>query len=271
MNSALSVSADRAFLFVVPSLVSNLNWSDSVAEHISRKDLKRDEVAETLAHGAEAVISHQRTAWLIGGAVLAVLLAVFGWRFYSDRQSTKASADLEKAMETFNARIRQPNEPEPPSSPTPEVTYVDAKNKYDDAAKQFGEVAEKYPRTRPGQVAQYYAALSYQKNGRLDEAQQWLRKAESGSPDIAALARFQLAQVLAQSGKSDEAVKIYQELMEKPATFVPKPVVMLALADQYRASNPAEAVKLYEQIEKDYDRTAAADEAKKRLEMMPKS
>jgi len=238
-----------------------------VSEHLTRKELKRDEVAETLVHGAEAVRSHQQILWMIGGAVFAVLLAVLGWRFYSDRQTMKASAALEDAMEVYHARIRLPGQPEEPG----EVTYVDEKNKYDDAAKKFIDVAQKYPRTRPGQVATYYAGLSYEQVGRNDDAQQWLRKAESGSDEIAALARFQLAGVLAKSGKADDAAKLYELLMQNPTTLVPKPVVILALAGQYSKTHPAEAVKLYEQVKKDYADSPAAQEAEKHLELLPKS
>ena len=238
-----------------------------MSEHISRKELKRNEVAETLQHGADAVLSHQKMIWIIGGAALAVVLAVFGWRFYTDRQSTKASAALEDAMKIFHARIRVPGEVEEPG----EVTYVDEKNKFDDAAKKFTEVAQKYPRTRPGQVAQYYAALSYERLERYDDAQQWLRKAESGSEDLAALARFQLAGVLAKTGKAEDAAKIYQQLMANPPALVPKPVVMLALADHYLKTNPAEATKLYDQVRKDFANTPAAEAAEKRLELLPKS
>ena len=41
-----------------------------------------------------------------------------------------------------------------------EVVLSTPSNKYGDAAKQFGEVAARYPRTRPGGMARYYAALS---------------------------------------------------------------------------------------------------------------
>ena len=100
-----------------------------MAKHISRKDLKRNEFRETLTHGAEAVASHQRLTWIIGGAALAVLLAVFGWRFYAQRQTARATVELTAAMKVYNARIRTANEPAGPD----EVTYVDEKNKYADA------------------------------------------------------------------------------------------------------------------------------------------
>ncbi len=233
--------------------------------HISRKELKKDEFAETLAHGAEVALSHQRLFWMIGGAALAVVLLVVGWRFYSDRQTTKATAELDDAMKVFDARIRPAGAPEQPG----EVTYVAEKNKYEDAAKKFAAVAEHYPRTRPGQLARYYAALSLMRLGRDADAQKWLQGlANSGNEEFAAMARFQLAEVYEKTGKGAEALKLYQQLLAKPALLVPKPVVLLALADLQRASNPQEAIKLYNQIKTEFPETPAGDEADKRLETL---
>ena len=65
-----------------------------MARRISRKELKKDELRETLSHGAAAVAAHQRLTWLIGGSALAVLLAVLGWRYYSQRQTAQATAEM---------------------------------------------------------------------------------------------------------------------------------------------------------------------------------
>jgi tetratricopeptide (TPR) repeat protein len=236
-----------------------------VAQHISRKELRKDEIRETLAHGAEAVISHQRLAGIIVGAVMVVGLAVVGWRVYSERQTAKASAALDDAMKVFEARIRAPGEPAEPI----EVTYVDERNKYQDAAKRFSGIAQNYPRTRPGQVARYYAALSLERLGRYDEAQKELKELESSaSEEFAALASFQLAEVYERIGKGDAAVKLYRQLADKPTTLVPKAVVLLALADHLIKSNPQEAIKLYNQIKRDFPDSGVADEADKRLETL---
>jgi TolA-binding protein len=233
-----------------------------VAQHITRKELKQDRIAETLVHGVEAVESHLKQAWIIGGIAVALVLAFFGWQFYSERQTVKASAALEEAMKTFNARIRTTGEPEEPG----EVTYVEDKFKYMDAAKKFAEVANKYSLTKPGQEARYYAGLSYAQVGNYDEAKKWLAQVESGrDAEMAALARFQLAKVNAQTGKDAEAVKLFQELIAKPTNMVAKPVSMMALADYYAKRNPAEAVKLYTQIKAEFPNTAAADQADDRL------
>jgi predicted negative regulator of RcsB-dependent stress response len=236
-----------------------------VAQHITRKELKKDEIRETLQHGAEAVFSHQRLTGILLGAALLAVVAVMGWRFYSERQTMKASAALEDAMKVFEARLRAPGEPAEPA----EVTYVEEKNKYEDAAKKFVVVARTYPRTRPGQVARYYTALCQERLGRFDEAQKTLQElASAGSEEFSALARFQLAEIYDRTGKTDEAVKLYRALVDKPSTFVPKALALLALADDLRKSNPPEAAKLYNEIKKDFPDSTVADEADKRLETL---
>ena len=169
-----------------------------MAQHILRKELKKDEIRERFVHGVESVASHQQTMWVVVGAALVVALAVFGWSTYSKRQTTKAGAALDDAMKTFQARIRAPGEAAQPG----EDTYLDEKNKYADAEKKFLEVAKQYSRTRPGQVARYYAALSEEKLKKFDDAEKNLKQLESsGDESLTGLARFQLAWVYTQNNK----------------------------------------------------------------------
>lgn len=236
--------------------------------HISRKELKTDEIRDTIVHGAEAALSHQKQIGMVIGAVVLVLLAVFGWRFYFERQNLNASTAFEEANKVFQARIRVPGEPEQPG----ETTYVDEKNKYDDASKKFIAVAGQYPGTRSGKLAKYYTALCLERLAKFEDALNWLQQAESaGDAELAALARFQRAQILIKSGKGDEAVQVYQQLIAAPATMVPKPLVMLTLADYYRKSNAAEARKLYSQIQTEFPDSDAARTARERLDFLGQS
>jgi predicted negative regulator of RcsB-dependent stress response len=236
-----------------------------LARHITRKELKKDEIRETLTHGAEAIASHQRQIWIYGGVALLAVLAVLGWRFYTQKQTVKASSALADAMKIYQARIRTAAEPSQPD----EVTYLDEKNKYGDADKKFMEVANRYPRTRPGQLARYYAALSLERLARYDEAENDLKSLESSRDEsLSALARFKLAQVYDKAGKGPEAIQLYKELADKPSLFVPKPVVLLALADHYSSSDPAQASKLYNQVKSEFPDTQAAQEADERLQLL---
>jgi len=237
-----------------------------VAQHLTRKELKKDQIREGLVHGAEAVASHQQQLWLYGGVALIVVLAVLGWRFYTQRQTARAATSLSDAMTVFEARIRTPNDQAAPG----EITYVDQKNKFTDAAKKFGDVASRYPHTRPGQVARYYDALSQEQLERYDEAEKNFKVVQSGGDEgLGALARFQLAQIYDRTGKAAQAVQLYQQLADKPNLFVPRAVVLLALADHYSSADPAQASKLYNQVKSEFPDSPAAQEADERLQLLP--
>jgi predicted negative regulator of RcsB-dependent stress response len=236
-----------------------------VAQHILRKDLKKDQIRESFVHGVESVASHQQAVWLFGGVALIVALAVFGWSTYSRRQTTKAGAALDDAMKVFQARIHSPGEPSSPG----EIAYVDEKNKYADAERKFLEVAGQYARTRPGQIARYYAALSEEHLKKFDDAEKNLKQLDSGGDEsLSGLGRFQLAWVYSQNNKGSQAVELYKQLADKPSTFVPKPLVLLTLADYYRKTDPAQASKLYNQVKQDFPDSSAAEKADEGLDLL---
>jgi hypothetical protein len=233
---------------------------------ISRRELKKDEVRETFAHGAEAVLSHKQfTIWIVAIALVAAV-GFYGWKTYAERQTVKASAEFDAAMRIFQARILTPGETAQPG----ELTYVDEKVKYQDAAKRFGDVATKYPRTRPGQLAKYYDALSLEKLGKNDDAKKLLAElAGSNDEEFAAMGRMELAGLSDRTGQPEEAVKLYQQLLAKPTVLVPKPVVLLALAEHYGAKNPSEAAKYYAQIRSEFPDTPIAQQAEQELALLP--
>lgn len=234
--------------------------------HISRRDLKKDEFRETFAHGAEAVLSHQQLTLYLLIAAIVIALGVFGWRTYSQRQTTKASAALNSAMQSYEAPIVPPGQP-----PVPGVTtFSDEKAKFTDASKKFADVAKTYPHTHPGELATYFEALSLEKLDKNDDAKKLLQGLVSVSdPDFAATAKYELAQLDDRTGQSDEALKLFNELLAKPTVLVPKPLVMLSLAEHYGQKNPSEAAKLYGQIKSDYPNTPMAEQADQELALLP--
>jgi predicted negative regulator of RcsB-dependent stress response len=233
-----------------------------VAQHILRKDLKKDEIRESLVHGVESVASHQQLLGVIVAAALVVALGVFGWSSYTKRQTAKAASALDDAMKVFQARVRAPGEQADPG----EITYVDEKNKFADAEKKFLDAAGQYGRTKPGQIARYYAALSEIQLKQYPAAENNLGQLSGADESLAGLARFQLAGVYLETNKTAQAVEIYKQLADKPTEFVPKPMALLALADQYRKSDPAQAAKLYNQVKVEFPDAAA--EADQGLELL---
>jgi predicted negative regulator of RcsB-dependent stress response len=231
--------------------------------HISRKDLKKDEVRDTFAHGAEALLSHQQLTLYLLIAAVVIAGGIFGWRTYTEHQTVKAFADYDGAMQVFQAPVGAPVAPG-------EVSYTDANKKFTEAEQKFSAVASKYPHTRASELSRYYAALSFEKLDKNAEARALLQGLTSSSDEeVAAMARFELAGLDDRMGQGDEAAKLYQQLIAKPTVLVPKPVVMLALAQHYGQKNPAEAAKLYGQIKTDYPDTPIAEQADQALSLLP--
>lgn len=234
--------------------------------HISRKELKTDEVRQTFMEGAQAVLSHQQFTTYVIIVAVVVAGAIFGWREYSQRQTVKASAAFDDAMKIFEARIRTAGEAAEPG----EVTYVDEKMKFSDAAGKFTTVSKQYPRTRFGQLSNYYLALSDVHLGKDADAKKLLQGvSDGGDTEIAALGRFQLAQLDDRAGDDAGAVTLYQQLIDKPSVLVPKAEAMLALAEHYGAKNPSEAAKIYGQIKSEYPDSPIAEQAEKEAALLP--
>ena len=230
--------------------------------NISRKELK-EEVREPFAPLMEAIQLHQKE--FIAGAVVVLIVAavVFAWVTYSQQQTAKASAAYGDAMAIYSAPVGAPQQPN-------QLTYADDSAKFTAAAQHLGDVASKYPRTRPGKLALYFQALSLEKISKNDAATKILQHlSDSGDDELVAMARFQMAQLDDQTGHGDEAVKLYQQLMDKPTVFVTKPIVMLALAEHYSQNDPSRAAKLYTQIKTDYPQTAIAQQADQELSLLP--
>lgn len=238
-----------------------------MAQHISRKELKKDEVRETLAHGAEALLSHKQGTTYILIVAIILALAFLGWRTYTTKQTANAAAAFNNAMHTFEA----PTSTAPGAPPVPGVrTFTDDAAKYTAAAQQFEAVAKKYSRTGPGQLATYYAGLCLEQTGKNDDAKKYLESATKGNDaGYVSLAKFELAKVYDKAGQPEQAAKLYEELIAKPTVLVPKPVAMLALAQHYRAKDPAQAAKLYSDIKSQYPDTTIADEAGQELALLP--
>ena len=238
-------------------------------EHISRKELKQDKIRESIEHGAEAVFSHTTVFAAAVLAVVVVAVGYAGWRFYMDHKTVQATAAFDEATKVYSARIGTVADPSDPN----ELLYRDEGSRAQDAAQKFSSVAGKYPKTNPGRLAAYYAALSLEDLERHNQALEELKKISSGNDkELVAMAQYQMGVIYARTGKSDEAVKVFRMLADHSTVLVPRPLVLLELANVLRGSKPQEATGVYEQLKKEFPNTPVADEADRALETLaPKS
>jgi TolA-binding protein len=172
-------------------------------------------------------------------------------------------------MRAYQGRIA----PAPDSAEPNEPFYPDESARAQDAMQKFTKVADKYPSTNPGKLARYYEALCLENLERHNQALEELKKISgSGDKELAAMAQYQMAIIYSRTGKTDDAVKIFRALADKPSVLVPRPIVLLELAGVLRASNPKEAASVYQQIKKEFPDTPIADQADRGMDFLsPKS
>lgn len=80
------------------------------------------------------------------------------------------------------------------------------------------------------------------------------------------MAQYQMAVIDLRTGKTDDAVKLFRVLADKPSVLVPRPLVLLELAGALRSSNPEEAANIYRQIKKEFPDSNIADQANRGLD-----
>ena len=225
---------------------------------ISRKELKKDEFATEVSKTYEFVQRQRKTLTHLGIVAAAVALVAASGYFLAQRRSAAANDQLVEALKVYY----------PLSG---DITYADDKARYTVAQKRFAAVADKYSWLKPGLVARYYEGLSARNAGSTDEAIRLLQLvAHKRDEDYSSLARFALAAIYAQAGRTAEAETLYRELSQKPTDTVPGETASLALADLLSATKPAEAEKIYLELKKQAPKSAAAEQAEKRLAELKK-
>jgi len=233
----------------------------------TKRQLKEDRFKASAAEAVHWTEEHRRTL-IIGVIALVVVVAaaVGGWA-YIQHQNDKASLEVGQALRTLSAPIVTPGQPVPPGT----ETFTSIKDRAAAARKKFLAIADHYSLTASGKYSRYMAATAAIDAGDNAAAESELKSlAAQRDRDAASLAQFALASLYRNTGRNSDAIQIYKDLAEKPTDTVPKGAAQLELAGMYEITQPAEAVKLYESIQKADPKSVAAQIASDRLESAKK-
>lgn len=212
-----------------------------------REELKKDQFVETVGHSVEYVAGHRKQLYTYGGAAVAVAVVAIGVYMYTGSKRAVEQEDLGKALQIKQATIgvaAQPGDPRP-SFPT----EAD-KNKA--LTKALNDVATQHPGSDAAAVAIYQLGVLAADQGDMNEAaRQFEKSAQIGSREYASTAKLALAQVYQALGKNGDAEKVLRDLIANPTALVSKEQATFTLARLLATSNPAEARKLVDPLQKD--------------------
>jgi TolA-binding protein len=233
------------------------------ARHQLKSNAFAEATAETVAWAAEK----RRTLIVTGVAVAVVLAVLLVWWYWTQARNATANAQLGEAVMLYQTPIAGPSAP--PVEGT--KTFPTIADRARAVQSRFAAIAGKYGATRAGKFARYFEALSYEDLNDFNTAEKLFKDVgDHGPKDIAALAKFALAQAYASQGRTADAAKVYEDLAAHPAETVSKSAALLAEAEMYESSQPDRARLLYERIRKDDPKSGAAEMASARLSALAK-
>jgi predicted negative regulator of RcsB-dependent stress response len=222
---------------------------------MTRHELKeQDDITTSLQRFMEFVYARQKEI-LVGAAVLIVIvLAVFGWNYYSTRRTTNAQTQLSQAIAIFNDGTK------------PE------KERFEKSLAEAQKTHDAYPSLPAGIIAQYYMALSQEGLGDTPKAVQNLQEVvQRGDAGVRPVAQFALASIYKKHGETAKAIEVYKQLYDSAGYS--KPVVAFELGELYEANKqPDQAKDYYQKLVSEFPDSAfrpGAEEALKRLGVTP--
>jgi len=230
-----------------------------MTQKISRQDLKRNDLAETMGKTVDYVTGHRRGvagAIAVAVAVGALLGGFFVYRAWLERSAGKSLSEAIGILET-------PLASDASAAGAPKTFATAAQRRT--VAEKLLEKAAAHGSTPSGRAAEVIlAANGVDKPGQsIDVFEKAARLSKSES---AAAAEIDAAKLLAAQGKTTEAIDRLKRAIESPTSAAPKDALLFTLAGIYEQSgSPADARATYQRLITDYPNSPYRADARQKV------
>jgi tetratricopeptide (TPR) repeat protein len=206
-----------------------------MTQKFTRKDLKRNELVDTVGKTVGYVQTHRRgvVEAMVAGAV--ALLLVGGFFLFRTWRQREAGKELSAALEVLSMPLATD-----PTAATAPKTYPTAADRQREAEKHLRAAADKKG-TPAGRAAALILATRESKPAEAEKSV--LAVAESAHGETAASAEIDAARLLAAQGKSVEAIDRLKRSIEGARPDMPKDALLFALGEIAQASGASGEAK----------------------------
>jgi len=224
---------------------------------ITRRQMKRNDLAETVGRTVGYVSQHRRGV-TEGVAIAIGAVALVGgfvlYRTWTDRSAGRA---LSEALSVLG----EPLASEQPAAGSKFSTPAQRSAQAEPLLKK----AATHASTPPGRAAEVILAASGAE--KPDRALSLLEKAaRAGSSETAAAAELDAAKLLAAQGKTAEAIDRLKRAIESPKAAAPKDALLFTLAQVYEQSgSAADAKATYQRLINDYPTSPYRADARQKV------
>lgn len=239
-----------------------------MSSRLTRKDIKRDEVLETIG-GFVGFVTRNARAILLGIAGLIVLALGFAvYRGFAEGRAEEAGRELGKALTVFGAQI-DPAAPNPDDPLAP--TFADEASRATRASELFESLADEYSGTDAADIAGAYLGTLAASDGRLEEAQEHWREflSRQSGHVLAGEIRLNLMAVDRALGKSEALVDELRAELSSGRGDLPEDVLLAELAKTLEGlDRNDEALDIYRRLVQDFPLSGLARTASERIALL---
>jgi tetratricopeptide (TPR) repeat protein len=195
------------------------------------------QIEETLSKTEQYIENNQKNLIRIVGAIIVIIAFVIGYqKFYiapmeKEAQVEMFMAELYFQKDSFNLALNGDNS-----------TYLG-----------FIEIADEYSGTKVGELANYYAGLSYLNTGDFENAIEYLNDFSSDDIILSSLALGCIGDAYMELEDTDNALSYYEDAASYTVNEFTTPRYMLKQAMIHEGNGDyADALALYKGIEENY-------------------
>ena len=194
------------------------------------------EVESTLTKTEQFLEANQKMITLVIGAVVVVAVGYLGLnKFYLEPRQKDAQDQMFTAQNYF------------------EKDSFNLALNGDGTNPGFLDIIDDFGSTKAGNLANYYAGISYLHMGKYDEAVSHLKKFDTDDVMLGPISVGAQGDAALEQGNAEKALSLYTEAYKMNDNQLTAPIYMLKAGELLESSNKAEeALKLYETIKTKY-------------------
>jgi tetratricopeptide (TPR) repeat protein len=230
-----------------------------MSQKISRRDMKRNELAETVNKTVGYVAEHRRGATEAIAIAIGAAVLVGGFFLYRAWQERASGRALSEALAILDAPVAG----ETPAAPGVK-SYTTAAERRAEADKLLKKAAA-HGSTASGRAAAVILAA-----GGADKPEQSLdafeKAARQSRSEAAAAAEIDAAKLLVAQGKATEAIERLKRAIDSPKSAAPRDALLFALGQVYeQTGSSADARATYQRLITDFPNSAYRSEARQKV------
>ena len=194
------------------------------------------EVESALTKTEQFLENNQKLIGIVIGAIVVVAVGYLGLnKFYLEPRSKNAQEQMFMAQNYF------------------EKDSFNLALNGDGTNPGFLDIIDDFGRTDAGNLAKYYAGVSYLHMGQFENAIQYLKKFDSKDLLLGPIAVGAQGDAQLELGKTEKALDLYTEAYKMNDNELTTPIYMLKAGELLEStSKQAEALKLYETIKQKF-------------------